>query len=142
MNLEKERDRNREFLDRIIENVPSIIFVKNASDRRYVLVNRAAENFWGMSRADILGKTANEVFPSRKPIGSRPATTNCWRPTSRFSTSARSTPRPARLRSIFSRRLAILDDDGSRNMCSASSTTSPSARTRSSASPTWRTTTR
>ena len=45
--LEKERDRNREFLDRIIENVPSIIFVKNASDRRYVLVNRAAETLLG-----------------------------------------------------------------------------------------------
>jgi diguanylate cyclase (GGDEF)-like protein/PAS domain S-box-containing protein len=60
--LEKERDRNREFLDQIIENVPSIIFVKNADDRRYVLVNKAAEGFWGISRANILGKTAHDVF--------------------------------------------------------------------------------
>jgi diguanylate cyclase (GGDEF)-like protein/PAS domain S-box-containing protein len=60
--LEKERDRNREFLDQIIENVPSIIFVKNAGDRRYVLVNKAAENFWGVSRHSMLGKTAYDVF--------------------------------------------------------------------------------
>jgi diguanylate cyclase (GGDEF)-like protein/PAS domain S-box-containing protein len=60
--LEKERERNREFLDQIIENVPSIIFVKNASDRRYVLVNKAAEHFWGFSRANVLGKTAYDVF--------------------------------------------------------------------------------
>jgi diguanylate cyclase (GGDEF)-like protein/PAS domain S-box-containing protein len=60
--LEKERDRNREFLDQIIENVPSIIFVKNAGDRRYVLVNKAAESFWGISRENVLGKTAHDVF--------------------------------------------------------------------------------
>jgi diguanylate cyclase (GGDEF)-like protein/PAS domain S-box-containing protein len=60
--LERERDRNREFLDQIIENVPSIIFVKSASDRRYVLVNKAAESFWGFSRANVLGRTAHDVF--------------------------------------------------------------------------------
>lgn len=60
--IEQERDRNREFLDQIIENVPAAIFVKNADDRKYVLANRAAEKFWGASRADILGKTAHEVF--------------------------------------------------------------------------------
>jgi diguanylate cyclase (GGDEF)-like protein/PAS domain S-box-containing protein len=61
---ERERDRNREFLDRIIENVPSAIFVKNAVDRTYVLVNRAGESFWGKSRQEMVGKTAEEVFPA------------------------------------------------------------------------------
>jgi diguanylate cyclase (GGDEF)-like protein/PAS domain S-box-containing protein len=60
---EKERDRNREFLDLIIENVPTPIFVKEASDRRYVLVNQAGENFWGTSRAKMIGKTSYDVFP-------------------------------------------------------------------------------
>ena len=67
--LEKERDRNREFLDQIIENVPSIIFVKNASDRRYVLVNRAAENLLGhLARQHPGQDLAQRVFES----GSRP----------------------------------------------------------------------
>lgn len=60
---ERERDQNRAFLDRIIDNVPSAIFVKNAHDRRYILVNRAGEHFWGMARQSMLGKTAEEVFP-------------------------------------------------------------------------------
>ncbi|MGP0090272.1 MAG: PAS-domain containing protein [Xanthobacteraceae bacterium] len=60
---EKERDRSREFLDLIIQNVPAVIIVKNADDLRYVLVNRAGERLWGMPKADLIGKTARELFP-------------------------------------------------------------------------------
>ena len=60
---EQDRDRNRAFLDLIIDNVPSAIFVKSSSDGRYVLVNRAGEKFWGISREDMIGKTAEEVLP-------------------------------------------------------------------------------
>jgi len=60
---ERDRDRNRAFLDLIIDNVPSAIFVKNASDRTYLLVNRGGERFWGVSRQFMVGKTADQVFP-------------------------------------------------------------------------------
>ena len=63
---EQERDRNRAFLDLIINNVPSAIFVKRASDRRYVLVNGAGERFWGMPRQEMIGKTAAGVFPAEE----------------------------------------------------------------------------
>ncbi|HLX14710.1 MAG TPA: EAL domain-containing protein [Bradyrhizobium sp.] len=62
-NLEQERDRNHAFLLQIIDNIPSQITVKDARDRRYLLVNRVAETHFGMSRADIVGKTAFDVFP-------------------------------------------------------------------------------
>jgi diguanylate cyclase (GGDEF)-like protein/PAS domain S-box-containing protein len=65
-NTEQERDRNREFLDLIIENVPVTIYAKKASDRRYVLVNRAGEKFWEMPRNEMLGKTAYDVFPKEE----------------------------------------------------------------------------
>jgi PAS domain S-box-containing protein len=60
---EIERDRNREFLDLVIENVPATILVKEAREQRYVLVNRSCENLWGVPRAQIIGKTAHELFP-------------------------------------------------------------------------------
>ena len=60
---ERDRDRNRAFLDLIIDNVPSAIFVKSAQDRKYVLVNRAGERFWGMSREAMIGKTAANILP-------------------------------------------------------------------------------
>ena len=59
--LEQELDRNRTFLHQIIEHIPTQITVKDARDRRYVLLNRVAEQALGPS-GDVVGKTANEIF--------------------------------------------------------------------------------
>jgi diguanylate cyclase (GGDEF)-like protein/PAS domain S-box-containing protein len=61
--LERERDRNYAFLLQIIDHIPTQITVKDARDRRYLLVNRVAEKRFGMSRAEIVGKTAFDMFP-------------------------------------------------------------------------------
>ncbi|HKH01444.1 MAG TPA: EAL domain-containing protein, partial [Bradyrhizobium sp.] len=62
-NLEQERDRNYTFLRQIIDHIPTQITVKDVRDRRYVLANRVAEAQFGMSREDIVGKTALDLFP-------------------------------------------------------------------------------
>ena len=61
--LEQERDRNYAFLSQIIDHIPSQITVKDANDRRYLLVNRVAEAQFGVSRDLIVGKTAYDIFP-------------------------------------------------------------------------------
>jgi len=58
-----ERDRNKELLDRIIENIPSTIVAKDTRQLRYVLINRAGEKYFGMTREKILGRTAYDVHP-------------------------------------------------------------------------------
>jgi len=60
---EHELEHTRSFLDTIIENVPSPIFVKEVPCLKYLLVNRAAENCLGVDRSQILGRTSNEVMP-------------------------------------------------------------------------------
>jgi diguanylate cyclase (GGDEF)-like protein/PAS domain S-box-containing protein len=60
---ERELERTRSFLDTIIENVPSPIIVKSIPDRRYLLINRAAEEYLGIKRDTMLGKTAADVMP-------------------------------------------------------------------------------
>jgi diguanylate cyclase (GGDEF)-like protein/PAS domain S-box-containing protein len=60
---EDELRRTRTFLDSIVENVPAMLTVKDAHDLRYALVNRAAEQLFGLTRDEIVGKTAIEVFP-------------------------------------------------------------------------------
>jgi len=62
-NLEQERDRNYAFLRQIIDHIPSQITVKDARDRRYVLANRVAEIYVGLSNDAIVGKTARDLFP-------------------------------------------------------------------------------
>jgi PAS domain S-box-containing protein len=60
-----ERDllRAREFLDSIIENIPIAVFAKDPKDSRYILLNRAGEEYYGMPREAMLGRTPQEIFP-------------------------------------------------------------------------------
>jgi diguanylate cyclase (GGDEF)-like protein/PAS domain S-box-containing protein len=60
---EMERDRNRTFLDTLIEHMPITVTVKDARDLRYVLVNRAAEALFAVARGQMLGKRVQDVFP-------------------------------------------------------------------------------
>ena len=53
----------REFLNTIVENVPSTIVVKDVRDFRYLLINRAGEEYYGIPRSQMIGKTAHDVLP-------------------------------------------------------------------------------
>jgi PAS domain S-box-containing protein len=56
-------ERTEKLLATVIESVPEAIVAKDARSLRYVFVNRAAESLYGMSRIDIMGKTARDIFP-------------------------------------------------------------------------------
>ncbi len=51
------------FLDSVIENIPSMLFVKEAKDLRYVRLNRACERLTGRPVADFIGKSDAELLP-------------------------------------------------------------------------------
>ncbi|MEX0591607.1 MAG: EAL domain-containing protein [Xanthobacteraceae bacterium] len=59
---EQDRDRSQAFLDLVIENIPVTVVVKDAVDFRYILVNRAGEDYYGVPRSKMIGKTAHEVL--------------------------------------------------------------------------------
>jgi diguanylate cyclase (GGDEF)-like protein/PAS domain S-box-containing protein len=60
---ERELERTKSFLNKVIENVPATIVVKDAQELRYVLINRAGERYYGVPRDQLIGKTAYEIFP-------------------------------------------------------------------------------
>jgi diguanylate cyclase (GGDEF)-like protein/PAS domain S-box-containing protein len=60
---EEEWRNAEEFLRNIIENVPAPVLVKDPHELRCLFINRAGEEFYGIARAEIIGKTAAEVFP-------------------------------------------------------------------------------
>jgi PAS domain S-box-containing protein len=63
---ENELRHTRAFLDAVIENVPATIIVREAyGDHRYVLINRACEQFLGRTRDKVIGRTVREVLPPR-----------------------------------------------------------------------------
>jgi PAS domain S-box-containing protein len=57
------RDDGLRLLAAIIECVPDIILVKDADALRVVLTNRAGEEFFGVPRARLLGKSDHDLFP-------------------------------------------------------------------------------
>ena len=59
---EQELARTSNFLDTVLENVPAMIVVKDARDLSYMLVNRASEEFYGIPRDRMIGKTAHDIF--------------------------------------------------------------------------------
>jgi PAS domain S-box-containing protein len=51
------------FLDSIVENVPIMLFVKDADNLRFERLNKVAEEVLGYPRADLLGKSDYDFFP-------------------------------------------------------------------------------
>ncbi len=64
--LEKEIKQNNIFLETILENIPSMIFVKEPGAHRFIQVNQEAEKTFGLSREEILGKCDYDLFPKEE----------------------------------------------------------------------------
>ncbi len=51
------------FLDSLIENLPNMVFVKDAEQLRFVRFNRAGEDLLGYSRSELIGRNDYDFFP-------------------------------------------------------------------------------
>jgi PAS domain S-box-containing protein len=59
---EERRHESETFLDTIIENIPGVVFIKDAAQLRFIRLNRATEHFLGYPREQLLGKSSEELF--------------------------------------------------------------------------------
>jgi PAS domain S-box-containing protein len=57
---------SEEFLYSIVENIPDMIFVKEAETLRFVRFNKAGEELLGQNRQDLLGKNDYDLFPANQ----------------------------------------------------------------------------
>ncbi len=63
---EKNLAQNEAFLDSVIENIPNMIFVKDAEELKFVRFNKAGENLLGYTRNELLGKNDYDFFPKQE----------------------------------------------------------------------------
>jgi PAS domain S-box-containing protein len=59
---EESLRKTQNLLQSTVDAAPGIIFIKDAQER-YLLVNRAWEEFWGIDRSQAIGRSAFELFP-------------------------------------------------------------------------------
>jgi PAS domain-containing protein len=100
---EEQLRHTQKFLDTVVEHVPVPILVKDvpdsandASQCRYSLINRAGEELFGISRAQMIGKTSMKYIRRSGPSLSSPKPTiRCgrisrpWFVTMRFTSQVR-----------------------------------------------------
>lgn len=60
--------RTESFLNTIVDNLPYMIFVKDAQDLRFVRLNRAGENMLGTTTGALLGKNDYDMFPNQEAM--------------------------------------------------------------------------
>ncbi len=63
---EEEVRRTQAFLDSIVENIPNMIFVKEAEELRFVRLNHAGEQLLGFSRDALIGRNDYDFFPKEQ----------------------------------------------------------------------------
>src|SRR5581483_7964806 len=54
------------FLASIVENIPDMLFVKEASTLRFVRFNKAGEELLGYRRDELIGKRDHDFFPEEE----------------------------------------------------------------------------
>lgn len=62
----EELKQTNDFLNAILENIPSVIFVKDAKDLKFIRVNEEVEKLFGYSKDEIIGKNDYELFPKHE----------------------------------------------------------------------------
>jgi PAS domain S-box-containing protein len=55
-----------DFVEAILDNVPNMIFVKDAKELRFLRLNKAGEQLLGYTRQELLGKNDYDFFPKEQ----------------------------------------------------------------------------
>lgn len=62
-NAEEALRRSEAFTASVVDNLPNMLFVKDARDLRFVRLNRAGEQLLGYSERELIGKNDYDFFP-------------------------------------------------------------------------------
>ncbi len=63
---ESDLQANENFLTSVLDNLPDMVFVKDAKDLRFVRLNTAGETIFGESQDNVIGKNDFDFFPKEE----------------------------------------------------------------------------
>jgi len=66
LRVKDELRASKKLLESIVENIPAMVFLKDAKELRFELFNRAGERLLGYQREDLIGKNDQDFFPSEQ----------------------------------------------------------------------------
>ena len=100
------------FLDAVVESIPSMVFVKDARDGRFVLLNKAGEDLLGIHRNDLIGKTDFDLFDVEDAERFRQADREVVASGKLVSIENEPLTTPHGLRSLRTQKIGVPDIDG------------------------------
>uniref|UniRef100_C6E8J1 histidine kinase n=1 Tax=Geobacter sp. (strain M21) TaxID=443144 RepID=C6E8J1_GEOSM len=64
--MEEALRESEEFLKNIVDHIPAVVFAKEVQGLRFVTINKACQEVFGLSRAEVLGRTNYDLFPKEQ----------------------------------------------------------------------------
>ncbi len=64
--IERQLEEKHKFIESIMENIPDVVYVVDASEFRLLEINRAGEQWFGRTREELVGKNAYDLFPEER----------------------------------------------------------------------------
>ena len=109
---EEELKRSRELFTGIVENIPSMIFMKDAKDLTFCLVNAAAEELMGRPREELLGKDDYDIFPRHEADFFRSKDTEVVESGRKLIIPEEELSTPEGIRYVYTKKVPLFDDEG------------------------------
>ncbi len=62
----EELEKFTEYLNSVLENIPLMVFIKDAKDLRFTHFNKAGEDLLGFKRSELIGRNDHDFFPKEQ----------------------------------------------------------------------------
>lgn len=69
LKIKDQLENSKRLLDSIIDNIPVMVFLKDAQNLRFEMFNKAGETLLGYARNDLIGKNDYDLFPTEQADG-------------------------------------------------------------------------
>ncbi len=105
--------RSQEFLELVVNNMPSMVYVKDAIDLRFVSMNPAGVALTGYQEKELIGKSDYDLFPKSEADFFTAKDREALAGSGRLSVSDELiTTRSGEVRTLQTRKLSLMDNDG------------------------------